>query len=230
MIVRRGLAWLVLLVWVGVLAASLFLGHRSAPFSDLKTGIITDWVDTVEVSGGLEPGARGFEVVEVRWQRGWLRFSTMVVEEQPQGAAGRALRHDDEVTAVLDRPVAEVLHEVDPTVDVRVVPREIGGRTVLGWEPPAWAGVTLLAGLVTVLALLVTGPRPRGATRWGWFWLMLLVPPAGFSGYLLLSGVLRGPKPPRPDRPGLTGGWAFLVGAWCAAAWASASAYDVLAY
>ena len=42
MIVRRGLAWLGLLVWVGVLAASLFLGHRSAPFSDLKTGIISE--------------------------------------------------------------------------------------------------------------------------------------------------------------------------------------------
>lgn len=230
MIIRRGLAWLVLAVWVAGLVAALFLGHRTAPFSDLKTAIVTDWVDTVEVSGSLDDGARGFEVVEVRWQRGWLRFSTLVVEEQPHGAAGSAVRRDDEITAVVDRPVAEVVHDLDPAVTVTEVPRDPGAATLLGLDTPVWADVTLVTALGTMLGLLATGPQPRGATRWGWFWLMLLAPPIGFFGYLMISGVLYRPRPPRPDLVGLRGPWAFLIGGWCAAAWASASAYDVFRF
>ncbi len=72
-----------------------------------------------------------------------------------------------------------------------------------------------LASLVT-LVLLVTGPQPRWATKWAWFWLLGTGPMSAV--FLLVEPVPvweNGPLPARPTR--LTGGKAFLlalVGGW----------------
>ena len=210
---RRGVALTTLVVWVGLLVAGLLLGHRAASFDDLKTVVVLDYVDRVEVSGGLGEQQTGHEVVEVRWRQGILRFSTLVVEERPAGEAGASVRDDDAITAVLDRPVAEVLHDIDPTLEVTAGSGTSGWWAPLGWDTPVGVDVVLVLAVVAMVWLLVTGPPPRRATRWGWCWLMLLLPVVGFLAYLLLSGVLsRRPVPAPPARPALTGGRAFVVG------------------
>jgi hypothetical protein len=209
---RRGVALTTLAVWVGLLVAALLLGHRAATFGDLRTVVALDYVDRVQVSGGLDAGARGHEVVEVRWRQGFLRFSTLVVEERPTGAAGRALRDDEDVTAVLDEPVPDVLHGIDPTLEVTTGPALSGGWTVLGWDTPVGVDAVLLLAVAGTAWLLTTGPAPRRATRWGWLWLMLLLPVAGFLAFLLLSGVLSRRPFLLAARPALTGGRALALG------------------
>lgn len=228
MTARRGVAVLCLLVWVGLLLAGLLLGHRGASFSELKTAVAVDYVERVEVSGTLGDRAAGVEVVEVTWRRGLARFRTLVVEERPPGAAGAAVRDDDDVTAILDRPVADVLRGIDPGVTVTTASPRPGGPTVLGWATPVWADAVLLLAAAAMVWLLTTGPPPRRATRWGWFWLMLLIPLLGFLAHLLLSGVLsRRPAPTPTARPWLTGPKAFLIGAVVAGAVTSARLNDV---
>jgi hypothetical protein len=209
---RRGVALTTTAVWLGLLVGALLLGHRAATFNDLKTVIALDHVNDVQVAGGLAGRETGHDVVEVQWRQGFLRFVTQVVQERPTGAAGRSVRDDDEISAVLDQPVAEALHDIDPDVEVTSWHGTSGGWTVLGWDTPGWVDVVLAVAVLAMGWLLTTGPPPRRATRWGWFWLMVLLPVAGFLGYLLLSGVLSRRPPPFTGRPALTGRKAFLLG------------------
>ncbi|MCV2392707.1 hypothetical protein OEB99_00145 [Actinotalea sp. M2MS4P-6] len=74
-----------------------------------------------------------------------------------------------------------------------------------GWHV-GWAG---LAGLVT-LVLLITGPQPRWATKWAWFWLLGVGPMTVV--FLLVEPVPVWQESPAYTRPWrLTGGWAFLL-------------------
>ena len=88
---------------------------------------------------------------------------------------------------------------------------------------PQWVNhVRLVLGL-GALVLLVGGRHPWRATRWAWFWLVVLtgVPTYAIVAYLLLSG--RTPLVPAPRRGArrLTGGWAFLLGVLLGAAHAA---------
>lgn len=81
-----------------------------------------------------------------------------------------------------------------------------------GWEPST-VGVGWLVGFAWLagLFLLVSGPPPRLATRWAWFWLVFHAPLA------MLALVILEPTPWGRRRPvsattrRLTGGWAFLL-------------------
>lgn len=103
----------------------------------------------------------------------------------------------------------------------RVVRLVVAGLLVVGWLRDAWhvtpdavPGLSLawsLAGLaeIATLVLLVTGPQPRLATKWAWFWL-LGVGPLGLA-FLLLEPVPVWLREALPARSRLTGGWAFLL-------------------
>jgi hypothetical protein len=71
------------------------------------------------------------------------------------------------------------------------------------WRVPGWVGLLAFMLCVSVLCLLGAGPQPWRATRWAWFWLLLLVPWLTVPGILLLGGST-GLLPPR-RRARLTG-------------------------
>ena len=71
---------------------------------------------------------------------------------------------------------------------------------MLGWQVPDPIGIVAFVLHLAGLALLVTGPQPWRATRWAWFWLLLL-PPVGSIAFLLLSGPTAGLPAPKV-RPG----------------------------
>jgi hypothetical protein len=104
------------------------------------------------------------------------------------------------------------LVELQPGVHLIRQPQRSGASaTVLGWEEPAWMGVATLAVWIGTVVVLMLHPKPWWrATRWGWFWLTLLMPLGS-----LAFAVLAGPTPliPAPRNPArrLTGGWALLL-------------------
>lgn len=92
-----------------------------------------------------------------------------------------------------------------------------------GGGGPAHTLVTLasLTGLVLAL-VLIGGPQPRRATKWAWFWLVLVPGGVGALAWLALespwsSGANRRPEPlphgRQPQDTRLTGGRAFVIAA-----------------
>ena len=83
---------------------------------------------------------------------------------------------------------------------------------IAGWKLPDWLGLVAPWLWITATFLLATGPQPRWATRWAWFWTF--VSPLAVVGIPLFA-LMAGPPPWRQvaHRPGrrLTGGWAFLL-------------------
>ncbi|RHW25914.1 hypothetical protein D0Z08_16365 [Nocardioides immobilis] len=69
----------------------------------------------------------------------------------------------------------------------------------------------LMAGLfVMTIGMLGAAGEPWRATRWAWFWLILMLPPFACPAYLLFGGPAGLARPKRPEAR-LTGGWAFLL-------------------
>lgn len=209
----RAIGFLVLGCWVVVIVASLWSGYpKSSTFADLKADVATGRVTDVQVAGGLRPGAHGLSVVELRWREGPVGYSTSVIEVTGKRVPRNV--DDSDVTAVLDEPVVWLLREANPDVNVSGTDRSGFRLTLFGWTPAEWVAWAFLAALLTTLGSVVAGPEPIRATRWGWFWLVLLTTPVGSVAYLLLSGVLFANSSttgaPTPHSR-LTGGWAFLL-------------------
>lgn len=96
------------------------------------------------------------------------------------------------------------------------------GLPLSGWTDP-WGILMFLGWLLVILALL-TGPQPRRATKWAWFWLLGLPLGLGFLALLAMEApwsarAVRRPEPLPHDKqrdlpggdPRLTGGWAFVI-------------------
>lgn len=191
-----------LLVGVGILA-----GERTASYHDLEAAVASGDVDQVTVSQGYTGEFLGHATVDVYWRTlgGW--HVAQVVEQHP-------LRRDriNGLPVVYD--VGEDLRALNAGLEVerRVHWRERTSDTeLLGWRLPGWCGLVILGVWVGVLMLIVGGAQPWRATRWAWFWLLAMAAPVGVVAFLLFGGPC-GLRPPPPGRrPGLRGGWGFLL-------------------
>ena len=204
----RTLRRVLIVCWVAMTVVGLAVGERPSSFSRLESDVAAGHVHLVRVAGGLPPHGTGFSVVEVHWRRGLFGYQTNVVEVRPPKHA-HASRWG--ATAVIPEGVGARLAAIRPGVRVVGVPRSGSSFTVLGWRLPAWMGFAALLLWLAAVFLLGNGPRPWRATRWAWFWLVVVVAPLGTPAFLFLSG----PAPPLPGpRPGarrLTGGWGSLL-------------------
>src|SRR5699024_9313543 len=91
--------------------------------------------------------------------------------------------------------------------------------TLAGWRTSPWLVLLALTlGLVT-LGLVVSGPRPRRANRWAWFW-MLVLSPLGLALYLAFGGPAGRREPPPPGIPYMRGGWGFIAALVLGTFWA----------
>ena len=125
--------------------------------------------------------------------------------ESPDGSEGM----DDDTDAAQSRDAVRAAAEA-----TGVTVSEPWGDRLLRWE---WLGA---AASLVVLVMLVTGPQPRRATKWAWFWLYLLPAHAGLLYALAREApwsatVHRTPEP-LPHREMVadirfTGGKAFLI-------------------
>jgi hypothetical protein len=200
------LRWALVVVWVALVATGLAVGQRSSSLRDLEGAIASGEVRTVSVAGGMPRGATGFATQEVIWRAGLLRYRVDVLQVPRGGRPADAANPD---APLVRGDIGAVLSAEHPDLHVvRTRPTPLGADA-LGWHLPSWLGFVGLLGALAGLVLLVSGPQPWRATRWGWFWL--IGNPLGALAFLLLSG----PTPPLPaprDRARrLTGGWAFLL-------------------
>jgi hypothetical protein len=167
-----------------VAATTLALGERSSSLDELQAEIADGHVSRVEVSGILHPGSRGFTTQQVRWQRGPVGFVAEVVQRSPEGHVRPRSNPD---LPVLREDVGTLLQRQHQDLSVtRSAVRHPGG-SMGDWLMPGWVvALALVLGLLT-LGLLMGGPEPRWATRWGWFWFVALAPPFGVPAYLILG-------------------------------------------
>jgi hypothetical protein len=204
----RLLAWLLVALWTLVLLGLVFLSPRSSTWAELEAQAAAGEVSSVRVVGGLPPGARGYSTVELEWRQGAFWRSTELVQATHGARVPAETRSD--VSQVVREDVRERLRNAGVDVDDAGAPRYTA--TVLGWEVPGWMGLSTLALWIVTLLRVVAEPRPRRATRWGWFWLVLLTVPLGPLAFLLAGGPTARTVAAEHEREGrLTGGWAFLL-------------------
>ena len=206
----RVISGVLLSCWVALIVIGLLAWPRSSTFADLEAGVAAGRVTEVRVSPGTGDRAAGVKVVELHWREGLREHTTSVVELRPRSRAPRDLV-DGDVTAVVGQPVPWRLRELDPDADVTRLDQGSSTLTLLGWSPPLWAHWAFLGLLLATVWLIHDGPQPRHATRWAWFWLVLLTSPIGPVAYLLMSGVTSRHRPSPASAPRLTGGWGLLL-------------------
>ena len=124
-----------------------------------------------------------------------------------RGSDGGAL------SASAERTTDDVVQQVrarSPEIDVEVSGSRTGvSARAFGVSYSGAAALPVVVLNVAGLLLLVGGPQPWRATRWGWFWLCFV--PGGPLVYLARSGPTPGLRPPAPDDALLTGGRALLA-------------------
>lgn len=204
---RRGLV----AGWVLLSAFALVLGEHHSSWSRLQYDVAAGDVHVVRMAGDLSRGGTGFAVVELHWRRGPVRYETEVIEARPR-RQDLSEADDSGVTAVLGESATAQLQRIRPTLQIQHVARLSSSVFLLGRRVPGWAGMAGLALALLSLGLLVAGPDPWRATRWGWFWLIGVAPPVGMLAFLALSGPTPLVPAPPPGARKLRGGWAFVLG------------------
>lgn len=200
--------------WVALLVALLATGSAPGTWQDLRDQVAAGKVDGVRVIGELGPGSTGYSVVEVQWRDGLLQRRTEVVQLRGPNQLPDDAAADASAPVLRSAPSRRLTALNDELQVTRDQSRQSHGE-LWGWRVPTAVGLFGLVLWLLVLGRLIAGPRPWRATRWAWFWLLMV--PIGAPAFLLLSGPTPGlPAPRRPGRR-LTGGWAFLLAGLVAA-------------
>jgi hypothetical protein len=198
-------------LWLTVFVAIAALGERPATLADLMDAVDSGEVSSVEVAGGLEAGALGWSTQDVRWHQGLFGRHAQVLYAS-EGYEQEAADSNPPSASVTTTDVAILVRERDPNVRVQVSDMQrTSTTTLMRWEVPSWVFWAVLGGLVLTLWLIVDGPEPWRATRWGWAWATLLTGPVGAMAFALLSGPVTGKQPPKAHARRLTGGWSFIL-------------------
>ena len=214
----RWLVWyghlrLALLLAVLAFAATVpFVGSRTASLAELQGALEAGRVEQVSVIGALPPGATGSRTAHIVWQDGPITRVT-TVRHLSDGSQGPPHERSD-----LDHVLGDLRHQLgvwDKQSSLSVVTETEGPMDrapMAGWYLPVWMGQVSPWLWVVAVLLLATGPEPRWATRWAWFWAFI-GPLVVVALPLFALGSVPLPGRPAPRRPGhrLTGGWAFLL-------------------
>ncbi|HEV2798802.1 MAG TPA: hypothetical protein VGV65_14400 [Nocardioides sp.] len=189
------------LAWLVAAAGVLGGGERRSDLDTLVAEVRSGSVTSVELAGAEGPSSR----FELGWRDGLVhRFAVVDLD---LGSTPRTYTSGDRITVPMD----EFLRSLHP--DLEVVNIASGGGFTSEWR--GWRlsnGTALLAvgAWLGTLLLMMGGPEPWRATRWGWWWLLLAGGPLASLVFLLAGGPLGVGRPRDPARR-LTGGWAFLI-------------------
>lgn len=194
------------LLWLTVGLGIVLTGERPSSVPELKQAISAGEVDHVQWSSRPDGSPDGVGIVQLHWRDGLVHRTARVEDVRP-GLAAR-------------------LRALDPDLTTERVPYRWDTDTLLGWRVTSWVQALSQLGRLFTIAWLIGSPEPWRARRWGWFWLLVLVPPIGIPAYLLLSGPTRGLPTPRDLRRRESGASGFLLA--CILAIAGALATSLL--
>ncbi|RJK95338.1 hypothetical protein [Vallicoccus soli] len=196
---RRGL----LVAVLAMLAVAVLTGDRRGSYADLHDALRAGEVDRVVVTDGLAPGGQGYALQEVLWRDGLVQRRAEVWQVQGDE------RPEADGLPVAEREAGLDLLAAYPGLVVDRAPASVASTTeILGWRQTGCAAGSGLALVLAAFMVLLLGPTPWRATRWGWFWLFWT--PPGLLAFLLLGGPGALPAP-RPGAWRMHGGWAFLL-------------------
>lgn len=218
----RRVGWVLVAGWVLVIALVPLTGEKESTYGTL-VGDLVDGVSVLEVEGLLPESSNGWGTVRIRWRSGGIDRVTEVVDASSPREARRARREMRawESQTHVQVNLAQALREWSPDVHVQTQPfAESSGLhgQMSGWRTPGWLALAALTLGLTTLGLVVSGPRPRRANRWAWFW-MLLLSPLGLALYLAFGGPAGRREPSPPRAPYMRGGWGFLAALVLATLW-----------
>lgn len=210
--------WWQVLRWGGlalfVVAMSLLLnvGERQEPYARLQAGLADGSIAHVRVEGAMGGagdlgGAQGVTTVRLSWRDDWHEAFTEVVQASSQSELERQSGDDESLPRIIG-PIDTELHTYSTDVDLTWA-QPLSGVTITlgGWSVRGDLALLPLAMLGLLPFVLATGPEPRLATRWAWFWLIISpLMPIAVAAFLFYGRRLH-----QPERTRLTGWWAFLI-------------------
>jgi hypothetical protein len=210
--VASWMRWALIAWWFLSAVAVVAVGERASTLGALLAAVDAGQVSQVQVLGALPPGAEGDITQEVRWRQDGLARYAEVRYASP-GYTQDQGTYSSPAAAATSVDAATLIHQHSSTVQVLVSPTFSWPTTSTfwGWRVPSWLGGIALAGVLCSLVLLAAGPEPWRATRWAWFWAVLVTAPAGALAFAILSGPTPLVPAPRNGARRLTGGWAFLI-------------------
>lgn len=174
-------AWLIarlgLLATFVVLIGGIWLGGvKHTSYNDLRGDIAAGRTQWVGVTGGLPAGAEGDAMVLLQWSAGHHRNYARVTEVS--GAGSGTISGTD---PVVYGDLAAQLQALAPQHDLQVQRSGFTlGTEIAGWQVPDWVSAVAMLMWLATFAVLIGGPQPRFATRWGWFWAIAM--PLNFVG------------------------------------------------
>lgn len=198
--------WAMLALWIFVMAVAVTVGDRGSNFGELESVLNNGDVTSVMVTPGLPSGVEGAQIQTIYWRSGLLNHYADVCMVTPNSNSSSS-SGDAVVRSGYD--IATQIADEHPTVTITRSAERYSYGQIYGFQVPSWLLWFALAGAVGTLMVLVSGPEPRRATRWGWFWLITTV--VGPPLFLVLAGPTSQLRSPRGTHRRLTGGWAFLV-------------------
>jgi hypothetical protein len=194
-------------LWIFVMAVAVTVGDRGSNFGELDSALNTGDVTSMMVTPGLPSGVEGSQIQTIYWRSGLLNHYADVRMVTPDSNSSASSGDDIKVRSGYD--IATQIANEHPAVTItRIAERHSYGQ-IYGFQVPAWLIWFALAGAVGTLMLLISGPEPRRATRWAWFWLITTV--IGPPLFLILAGPTSPLRSPRETHRRLTGGWALLI-------------------
>lgn len=191
-------AWWVVAIRLALACVTLFL--VLLPLAESRAVAVSG----VTLVSGVQSGAVDEVVTDgddrVLWHEGYLKVTSpfslaLALDARPEGSS-----------AASERDPLERLRSLAPQ---GLLVREERGRD---WVRSQYEGLSQLVACLALL-LVVVGPVPWLANRWGWCWIVFLqwgeVAPVGLLLFLLLSGPLPGRRGPVAERRA-SGGEGFL--------------------
>lgn len=200
------LRWLLLVSCLLMVPLGALFGERLTDFGDLRQAVAAGQVRQVWATDGIGTGSTGCSTQQLHWRNGALPRRTEVVIQ----SSGEGYDCDHSATRLLNsRDAVTPLRALQPGLRVTRVRSDWSSSTLFGWSIPHWLGLAGLGLQVLGVIMLIHGPTPWRATRWGWFWVM--VNPLGTVAFALLGGPTPPLPAPRLPHRVLTGGWAFFL-------------------
>jgi hypothetical protein len=186
--VPRILVLLLILGWLATTAAIIIQGERRSSLDDLQAAIDRGEVTQVWERGAVMSGNRDTSTVRLAWRSGVLRYFATATQYRGRHEERRAREGaPDVIIGDLAEQLTQGGAEVRVQPDLRTTAPRAFTYIAWGWHVFGWPVHVSLALLLITLRVLVIAERTRGASRWGWFWLITAAPIPFSLAYLALS-------------------------------------------
>jgi hypothetical protein len=212
--IPRILVVLLIVGWLIATAAVVVTGERRSSLDELQAAIDRGEVTQIGERGALLAGQRDTSVVRLAWRDGGLRYFATATQYRGRSEEGRAPQGTPGVViGDLATQLGQSGVQVHVEPDLRSTAPSAISYAPWGWHVFGWPVYLTLALLLITVRVLVVAERPRVASRWAWFWLIVGAPIPFALAYLALGGPAGSARRNDQGRPRLGGMLAFLIAA-----------------